>query len=56
MRICTCFLSILAEVVPQPSKNWFHCIAFVVNLARFCDVLLRFLSGEDAVSPLIVVL
>ena len=56
IRICTCFLSILAEVVPQPSKNWFHCIAFMVNLAWFCDVLLCFWSGEDAVSPLIVVL
>ena len=28
---CSCFISILAEVVPQPSKNWFHCIAFHVE-------------------------
>ena len=57
-KICTafvCFLSILTEVVPQLSKNWFTVLLFMVNLAWFCDVLLHFWSGEDPVSPLIVV-
>ena len=39
---CICFLSILAKVVPQPSKNWFHCIAFHVEpcLVLWCFALL----------------
>ena len=58
-KTCTtfvCFFSILAEVVPQLSKNWFTVFAFWGEpcLVLWC-FFLHFCSGEDAVSPLIVV-